>query len=327
MSIEHLRLQHLDSSFAKSLHDPDIDEVIVHKGEELWIDRDGQLSRFGTINPTELQLFLEESLAEAGRHLDRLTPMVDARLVNGSRLCAVIPPIAVDGLELSIRRHQQQQRTLSAFATPEVLLVIHQLLDERHNIIVSGPTSSGKTTFLSSLLARSLRNGDRIITIEDTCELRPADDDCAGHLVHLEARQRSSDGSAEVTLHELLVTALRLRPDRIVVGEVRGSEVVALVHAMNTGHNGSMSTCHANSPADAIHRLSQLILQHSPNWPMHSILDHLHRSVDAIIQIEKRPDGQRMVADIAQPTTGGLIDVVSSGIVNSRLRSRKKRFD
>lgn len=326
MSSHNLPIRHPGSAFARSLNDPAIDEVIVHRGRELWADRAGQLSRCGEIEPAELQLFLEQSLADAGRHLDRLTPMVDARLNDGSRLCAVIPPIAIDGLELSIRRHTQQHRSLDAFTNTDVLRVVHELLDQRHNVVVSGPTSSGKTTLLSALLARSLGQGDRIITIEDTCELRPADDASSGHLVHLESRQRSTDGSAEITLHDLLITALRLRPDRIVVGEVRGSEVVTLVHAMNTGHDGSMSTCHANSPSDAMHRLSQLVLQHSPNWPVHAILDQLHRSIDAIIQVQKMPDGERIVTDIYQPEPARLAPVVTNGRVCNPLRSRKNRF-
>ena len=326
MSVRNLLLQHIDSPFARSLNDPAIDEVIVHKGRELWTDCDGRLSRCGVVELPELQLFLEQALSDAGRHLDRLTPMVDARLADGSRLCAVIPPIATEGIELSIRRHSQQHLGLDAFANTAALSVIHQLLDERHNIMVSGPTSSGKTTFLSALLARSLQQGDRIITIEDTCELRPTTDNSSGHLVHLESRQRSTDGSAEVTLHDLLVTALRLRPDRIVVGEVRGAEVVTLVHAMNTGHDGSMSTCHANSPADAIHRLSHLILQHSPNWPVRSILDHLHRSIDAIVQVQRMSNGERIVTEIFQPTLDRLIPVVSSGSLCGAVKSRNDRL-
>ncbi len=319
-------MQFLDSAFTRSLSDHTIDEVIVHRGTELWTDDGGQLSQRGQVAPEELQLFLEQTLADVGRHLDRLTPMVDARLADGSRLCAVIPPIAIDGIELSIRRHHQQQLELDAFTTASILSIVHQLVDERHNIVVSGPTSSGKTTFLSALLAQTLRQGDRVIAIEDICELRPRHEGSAGHLVHLESRQRSTDGSAEVTLHDLLTTALRLRPDRIVVGEVRGAEVVSLVHAMNTGHDGSMSTCHANSPSDALHRLSQLILQHSPNWPEHSIIDQLQRSIDAIVQVQKMPEGHRAVTDIFQPTPDGLIPVVASQVVCHPLRSRKDRF-
>ena len=314
-----------NSVFTASLNDDAVDEVIVHRGEEVWTDRDGLLSRCGVVEPTELQYFLEHNLSEAGRHLDRLTPMVDARLRDGSRLCAVIPPIAVDGIELSIRRHRQQRREITAFANAPVSQLIHELVVERHNIVVSGPTSSGKTTFLSAMLTNALANGDRIVAIEDTCELQPQQHESTGHIVHLEARQRSTDGSGEITLHDLLVTALRLRPDRIVVGEVRGAEVVTLIHAMNTGHDGSMSTCHANSPADAVRRLSQLMLQHSPNWPERSIVDQLHRSIDAIIQVQKTPQGNRVVTDIVQPTVDGLVPIVLSGEVNGPLQSRAQR--
>lgn len=323
---KHGSVFHHNSVFTASLNDDAVDEVIVHRGQEVWTDRDGSLSFCGIVELTELQFFLEQTLSEAGRHLDRLTPMVDARLRDGSRLCAVIPPIAVDGIELSIRRHRQQHREIASFADPPVTQLIHRLVDERHNIIVSGPTSSGKTTFLSAVLTNALADGDRIVAIEDTCELQPQQNEGAGHIVHLEARQQSTDGSGEVTLQDLLVTALRLRPDRIVVGEVRGAEVITLVHAMNTGHDGSMSTCHANSPVDAIHRLSQLVLQHSPNWPEKSIIDQLHRSIDAIVQVEKTPQGNRVVTDIVQPTINGLTSIVSSGEVNGSLQSRDQRY-
>ena len=314
------------SVFASCLDDSSIDEVIVHHGSEVWIDRAGKLSLSGSIEPHELQLFLEQRLAEAGRHLDRLTPMVDARLADGSRICAVIPPVAVDGIELSIRRHGRQQLDFEQFTTPPIADIIEQLVDDRHNIIVSGPTSAGKTSFLSALLAHSLTQGDRIIAIGDTSELQPSNDTGAGHLVHLEARQRSTDHSAEVTLHDLLLAALRLRPDRIVVGEVRGNEVVTLVQAMNTGHDGSMSTCHANSPHDAVHRLSQLMLQHSPNWPLTSIVDQLHRSIDVVVHLRRASGGRRVVADISQPTASGLVQVVSAGQVIGPLLNRGERF-
>lgn len=278
------------------LADPDVDEVIIHAGGELWVDRAGCLSPAGSIATSDTIRFLERALAPLGRRLDRTTPIVDARLDDGTRLCAAIAPVAVAGTEVSLRRHRVGTLQLHDFAPAPVCDVIATLLERRSNIVVTGATSSGKTSLLACLITDRLRAGERIVLLEDTAEIS-----AYGHLVRLEARPRSTEGTAAIPLDELLVTALRLRPDRLVVGEIRGDEVITLVQAMNTGHDGSMATCHANGPTDAIHRLSQLVLRAAPGWPMPAIVDQLHRSIDAIVHLGRGTNGRRQILSISEP--------------------------
>jgi pilus assembly protein CpaF len=237
----------------------------------------------------------ERILAPLGRRLDRTNPIVDARLPDGSRVCAVIPPISPDGGCLSIRRFRDRALGLEAFGSDAVAAVLELLVAGRCNVIVSGATSSGKTSLLNATLGRC-EPGERIVTIEDTVELLPM----AEHLVRLEARPASADGPAAITLEHLVRTALRLRPDRLVVGEVRGPEVLALVQALNTGHDGSWSTCHANSALDALHRLETLVVQTAPAWPIGAVRQHLTRSIDIVVHVARFPDGRRQVIEIGE---------------------------
>ena len=237
----------------------------------------------------------ERILAPLGRRLDRTTPIVDARLADGSRVCAVIPPVSPDGGCLSIRRFRDRSLDLDAFASDAVAAVLELLVAGRCNVVVSGATSSGKTSLLNATLGRCVP-GERIVTIEDTVELLPA----ADHLVRLEARPATPDGPAAITLEQLVRTALRLRPDRLVVGEVRGPEVLALVQALNTGHDGSWSTCHANSAVDALHRLETLVVQAAPSWPLAAVRQHLTRSIDVVVHVGRFADGRRRVVEVGE---------------------------
>ena len=194
-----------------------------------------------------------------------------------------------------MRRFRDRSLGLDAFATDAVVAVLELLVAARCNVIVSGATSSGKTSLLNAALGRC-PSGERIVTIEDTVELLPS----ADHLVRLEARPPTPDGPAGVTLEQLSRTALRLRPDRLVVGEVRGPEVLALVQALNTGHDGSWSTCHANSAVDALHRLETLVIQAAPAWPLAAVRQHLTRSVDVVVHVVRRHDGARHVVEIGE---------------------------
>lgn len=283
------------------LDDATVDEVIIHAGLELWVERSGALERLGRVAPGDVERFLERSLAPIGRRLDRSSPTVDARLSDGSRLCAVIHPIAVAGTEISLRRHREGRLTIDDFAPPAIATVIRAALEQRCNIVVTGATSSGKTSLLTCLVADRLAAGERIVLLEDTAEIV-----APGHLVRLETRPPNADGTTAIGLDDLLVTALRMRPDRLVVGEIRGSEVVTLVEAMNTGHDGSMATCHANGPVDAMHRLAQLVLRAAPGWPMAAIHDQLHRSIDLVIHLGRGAGGRRHVTSIAEPDGDGM---------------------
>ncbi len=277
------------------LADPTVDEVLVNAAGDIWVERYGEVERHGDIPPTDLAIVVERILAPLGRRLDRTTPIVDARLADGTRVCAVVPPISLGGTCLSLRRFRATPLPLDAFAIAPVAAVLAELVARRCNVVVSGATSSGKTSLLSSLL-NLIAPGERVVVLEDTAELAPAID----HVVRLEARPATSDGVAAITLDRLLQTALRLRPDRLVVGEVRGAEVLGLVQALNTGHDGSLSTCHANSALDAVHRLETLVVQAAPTWPLRAVRSHLHRCIDAIVHVERTAGGPRRVAEVAE---------------------------
>ena len=198
----------------------------------------------------------------------------------------MIPPVSPDGACLSVRRFRDRSLGLDAFASDTLVALLELLVAARSNVIVSGATSSGKTSLLNATLG-CCPPGERIVTIEDTVELLPASD----HLVRLEARPATPDGPAPISLEQLVRTALRLRPDRLVVGEVRGPEVLALVQALNTGHDGSWSTCHANSGLDALHRLETLVIQAAPAWPLAAVREHLTRSIDVVVHVARHHDG------------------------------------
>lgn len=303
----------------RALNDPAIDEVIVQSGTQLWIEHSGQLQLVGSVETGEVTRFLERALAPIGRRLDRTNPMVDARLPDGTRLCAVVDPVAVDGTELALRRHRNHALALSDFCPPALEALLTDLLHRRSNLLVTGPTSSGKTSLLACLVADRLASGERLVLLEDTAEITGN-----GHLVRLEARPPNSEGTRPVTLEDLLITALRLRPDRLVVGEIRGQEVVALVHALNTGHDGSMATCHANGPSDALDRLAQLVLRSAPGWPMPAITDQLHRSIDAIVHLGRGADGHRQIRAIAEPAGDGIRPLADHvRVISSPSRSRQ----
>jgi pilus assembly protein CpaF len=281
------------------LADPDVTEIMVNAGTQVWAEREGRLWRHGELAPGEIDAIIERILRPLGRRLDRVSPVVDARLPDGSRVCAAVPPIAADGACLSIRRFGARTLPIAAFAPPPVAAVIDEAVRSRCNILVSGPTSSGKTTLLNSLLA-ALQPGERVVTIEDTTELQLA----TANTVRLEARDATADGLGGLSLADLLRAALRLRPDRLVVGEVRGGEAVTLLGALSTGHDGSLATVHANGPLDALRRLESMVLQGSPSWPLTAVRDLLHASIDVIVHVVRGSDGRRAVAEVAEVAPG-----------------------
>jgi pilus assembly protein CpaF len=277
------------------VRDETIDEVLVNAGRQIWIDRDGALHHVGSLDAESIHLLIERVLAPLGRRVDRSSPIVDARLPDGARVCAVLPPIAVDGAVMSIRRFRRRALPLAAFTGGVGIDLLGDLLHARCNIVIAGATSSGKTSLVAALLSQ-VESTERLVVVEDTTELPLRHP----HAVRLEARPATVDGPGAVDLAQLVRTALRLRPDRIVVGEVRGDEVLALVQAMNTGHDGSISTCHANGPADALLRLESLVLQAAPSWPLAAIRHQLARSIDVVIHVQRCRDGSRRVSEIAE---------------------------
>lgn len=302
------------------LDDPETDEVLVNGGGEIWVDRCGRLSLVGHIRTSTLLAVIEHLLAPTGRRVDRSQPVVDARLANGSRLCAALEPVAVDGPCLAIRRLTRRRFELDDFAAPPVVGVLRQLLDHRVNIVVSGATSSGKTSLLGSLLAATSVDA-RLVTMEDVAELPIVHP----HVVRLETRPATPDGVGEIELSDLLRAALRLRPDRLVLGEIRGTEAIHLLHALNTGHDGSMSTIHANSAADAVTRLCTLVVQSAANWPLAAVHEHVARAIDVIVHVERGANGHRSIREVVEldrrTRTDGVVSrhLVAEGVVCGEL--------
>ena len=284
------------------LADPTVDEIMINNGGDVWVERNGAMALAGRLADDVTPRLLERIISPLGRRLDRLSPIVDARLADGSRVCAVIAPIAVDGPCMTLRRFGVRRRTIDEFADPCIAAVLTELVETRCNVLISGSTSSGKTSLLN-VLASLVGPTERIVTLEDTAELHLG----AAHVLRLETRPATVDGTPAVTMTDLVRTALRLRPDRIVVGEVRGAEVVDMLGALNTGHSGSLSTCHANGPADALRRLEALVAQHSPAWPLEAVRDAIATSIDVVVHVERDHSGARRIShilELAEPGTG-----------------------
>jgi len=283
------------------LADPTVEEVMVNGPERVYVERGGRIEEVGArfADEEELRNAIERILAPLGRRIDELSPMVDARLADGSRVNAVIPPLAVDGPALSIRRFGVERpgaRELLALGTlsESQLARLEAAVGARNSILISGGTGSGKTTLLNAL-SGFVGPGERLVTIEDAAELRLQ----RRHVVRLESRPAGVEGRGEVSIRDLLRNALRMRPDRIVIGEVRGAEALDLLTALNTGHSGALSTVHANSPADALARLETLASMAGLGLPYETIAAQVRRGIDLVVQLERREDGTRRVTEIA----------------------------
>ncbi len=286
------------------LEDPAVEEVMVCGPDRVYVERRGRIERTEIAYPSEAALrdAIERILAPLGRRVDELSPMVDARLPDGSRVNVVIPPLAVDGPSVSIRRFSAVRPDPDALVelgtlTPELRDGLAAAVEARRSIMISGGTGSGKTTLLNAL-SRFVSAGERVITIEDAAELRLQQP----HVVRLESRPANIEGRGEVTIRDLLRNALRMRPDRIVIGEVRGAEALDLLTALNTGHEGALSTVHANSPEDALRRLETLSLMAGVGLPHAAIREQLGRGVELIVHLARLADGSRRVVEVAEVT-------------------------
>jgi len=277
------------------LHDPDVREIVVNNDTEVWVERTAGLSRLDDIGAGEAAALIERLLAPLGRRVDLSSPVVDARLGDGSRLCAAIPPVSPHGLNLAIRRFARGAHTLASFTDARTADLVESALHRRLNIVVAGGTSTGKTTLLGAM-AELLPSSERIIVLEDTNELRIRHP----HTVYLETRPASTEGVAAIELCDLVRHALRLRPDRLIVGEVRGGEAFDMLQAMNTGHSGSLATCHANSAVDTLHRIESMVLRAIANWPLSAVRSYLASAIDIVVYVERTPDGTRRIADIVR---------------------------
>jgi len=284
------------------LADPEVEEVMVNGPDRVYVERGGVVEatavRFG--DEEELRNAIERILAPLGRRVDELSPMVDARLGDGSRVNVVIPPLAIDGPAVSIRRFGVRRPGPDELVelgtlSPAQRHLLEQAVGERRSVLVSGGTGSGKTTLLNAL-SSFVAPRERVVTIEDAAELRLQQP----HVVRLESRPAGVEGRGEVTIRDLLRNALRMRPDRIVIGEVRGPEALDLLTALNTGHDGALSTVHANSPADALARLETLALMAAVGLPHAAIAEQVRRGIDLVVQMERRPDGARVVSAVEE---------------------------
>jgi len=289
--------------------DPRVEEVMVNGPDEVYVEREGRIERTGVRFDSERALrdAIERILTPLGRRIDELSPMVDARLDDGSRVNVVIPPLAVGGPSLSIRRFAAarpgpDEMVASGTLTPEARDLLEAAVRARRSILISGGTGSGKTTLLNALSSYIGRE-ERVITIEDAAELALRQP----HVVRLETRPASVEGRGEVTIRDLLRNALRMRPDRIVIGEVRGAEALDLLTALNTGHDGALSTVHANSPEDALRRLETLSLMAGVGLPHDAIRQQVARGIEIVAHLARGGDGSRRVVEIAEVVrvTGG----------------------
>jgi pilus assembly protein CpaF len=274
------------------LADPAVTDVLVNGAGPVWVERHGSIHCTDVVlDDAEVRRLVERVVTPLGLRADRRTPLVDARLPDGSRVHVAMPPLAVDGPYLTVRRFAARTLPVEDF-TPDadVARLLVQAVHRRENIVVVGGTGAGKTTLLNAL-CQHLGPGERVVTVEDAAELRLPGE----HVVRLESRPASPDGLPAVTIRELVRSALRMRPDRIVVGEVRGGEALDMLQAMNTGHDGSLSTCHANGPVQALRRLETMALTAGVDLPLRAVRDQLSSAVDLLVQVGRAGDGARRV--------------------------------
>ena len=306
---ERLGIEVLDEVFGLGpleplLQDPTISDILVNGYKSVYVERAGLLeeTRIMFRDDAHLMHIIDKIVSAVGRHVDESSPMVDARLQDGSRVNVIIPPLAVDGPHLSIRRFghipiTQDDLLASRTLSPPMLELLRGAVKSRLNIVVSGGTGAGKTTLLN-VLSGYISEDERIVTIEDSAELQMKQ----RHVVRLECRPPNVEGSGAVMQRQLLINSLRMRPNRIVVGEVRGEEALDMLQAMNTGHDGSLTTVHANSPRDAIARLETMALMANLNLPEKAIRQQIASAITIVIQVSRFNDGSRRVTHVTEIT-------------------------
>ena len=286
------------------LADPSVSEIMVNRFDEIYVERKGRLTKADIAFSTDQAVMgaIERIVAPIGRRIDESSPMVDARLKDGSRVNAVIPPLALKGCNITIRKFSKnklvdQDMINYGSVTKEMMQFLKIAVDQAANIVISGGTGSGKTTLLN-VMSNYIPDDERIVTVEDAAELQLA----KPHLISLESRPPNSEGKGAITIRDLVKNCLRMRPDRIVVGECRGGEALDMLQAMNTGHDGSMTTAHANTPRDCIARLEVMTLMAGLDLPLRAIREQIASAVHMIVQQSRFPDGSRKVTHITEVT-------------------------
>jgi len=286
------------------LRDPNVSDILVNRCDQVYIEREGKLESTSIVfrNDAHLMQIIERIVSSVGRRIDESSPMVDARLADGSRVNAIIPPLALDGPAMSIRRFRTdrlgaQELVVRDSWTQPMMEFLKCAIAARLNLVVSGGTGSGKTTLLN-ILSGFINPGERVVTIEDAAELKLRQP----HVVRLETRPGNIEGKGQVRARELVVNALRMRPDRIIVGEVRSEEALDMLQAMNTGHDGSLTTVHANSQRDALYRLDTMVAMANLNIPERAIRQQIASAINVIVQVSRQADGTRKVTGISEIT-------------------------
>ena len=286
------------------MHDPAVADVLVNTYKQIYVERAGKLHLTGARfkDDSHLKKIIDRIVSAVGRRIDESCPMVDARLADGSRVNAIVPPLAIDGPILSIRRFATDPLEMEDLITlgtldAEIAEILKGIVKARLNVLISGGTGSGKTTLLN-VLSRFIPNDERIVTIEDSAELQLKQE----HVVRLETRPPNIEGAGEITQRDLVRNSLRMRPDRIIVGEVRGSEVLDMLQAMNTGHDGSLTTVHANSPRDALLRLETLMAMSGLNIPNEALRKYVSSALDVVVQVARMVDGTRKLVSLQEIT-------------------------
>jgi len=308
----------LDELFA----DPMVSEIMVNGPGPVWVERLGEIHVTEThLDRDEIDRLIERMVAPIGRRVDRRSPWVDGRLADGSRLNIIVPPVALDGPYVTIRRFVLRRLSLDSFAGPEVAGLVSDAVRSGANIIVSGGTGAGKTTLLNSI-AGEIDPGSRIVTVEDSAELALPHP----HVVRLEARPVSVEGVGLVTIRDLVRNALRMRPDRLIVGEVRGDEALDMVQALNTGHSGCLSTCHANGPVDALRRIESLSMMARDGLPLGAIRQQISAAVDLVVQVGRTDDGGRRIRSVAEVVGPDEVKILAVDDQLVAPRSRGNRF-
>lgn len=284
------------------LEDPLISDILVNGARHVYVEKGGKLYKTSVTfkDNQHLKNIIERIVSKVGRRIDEKSPMVDARLADGSRVNAIIPPLALDGPSLSIRKFKQDAGSLESLLkwgalTKEMAEVLSMAVKARLNVVISGGTGAGKTTLLNSLSSQ-IPNDERIITIEDSAELALQQE----HIVRLETRPANIEGTGQIGARDLVINALRMRPDRIIIGECRGAEALDMLQAMNTGHDGSLTTLHANSPRDALSRLETMSMYSGIDLPEKNIKSQISSAINLIIQVNRLQDGSRKITSVSE---------------------------
>ena len=284
------------------LGDPSVADILVNRSDSVYVERAGKMERTAVRfrDDAHLMNIIDRIVSNVGRRIDESSPMVDARLKDGSRVNAIIPPLAIDGPSMSIRRFTVEKLGAEDLVrvgsiTPMMVDVLRAIIQGRLNVIISGGTGSGKTTMLN-ILSSFIPSTDRIITIEDSAELQLQQP----HVLRLETRPANIEGKGEINQRDLVKNSLRMRPDRVVIGEVRGGEALDMLQAMNTGHDGSLATLHANNPRDSLTRLETMVMMAGLAMPIKAMRAQIASAVDVVIQVERMEDGKRRVVSVQE---------------------------